>query len=124
MMETAVRLQMAGATRDKANELFDKIVAGGRNTLETNDFLYALESSWDYDPEPNLGKIRAKLLALNFADDMINSVEIDVMDRAIAKIPNGRVITMASSKHSFGHRDHRHPEIWKHHLVEFLKSLP
>ena len=124
MLETPVRLQLAGPTRDKANELFDQIVDTGRKTREANDFLYAFESSWDYDPEPNLGKIKAKLLALNFADDMINSVEIDVMDPAVAKIPNGRTITMAASSQSFGHLNLIHPEIWKHHLVELLKSLP
>jgi hypothetical protein len=29
---------------------------------------------------------------------MINSVEIDVMDRTVAKIPNGRTITMRAIK--------------------------
>ena len=124
MVTTPVQLQVAGPTRDKANELFDKIVDTGRKSRETNDFLYAVESSWDYDPEPNLGKIKAKLLAVNFADDMINPIEIDVMDRAVAKIPNGRTITMAASNQSFGHLNLFHPEIWKHHLVELLKSLP
>ena len=124
MLMTPVRLQAAGPTRDKANELFDRLVANGRKTFDANDFLYAFESTWDYDPEPNLGKIKAKLLALNFADDMINSVEIDVMDRAVAKIPNGRTITMPASNQSFGHLNQIHPEIWKHYLVELLKSSP
>ena len=101
-----------------------KIVETRRKGLDTNNFLYAFESSWDYDPEPNLGKIMAKLLALNFTDDMINAVEIDVMDRAVAKIPNGRAITMATGNQKFGHLNQAHPEIWKHHLVELLNSLP
>jgi homoserine O-acetyltransferase len=124
MLLTPVQLQVAGPTRAKANELFDKIVDTGRKTLDANDFLYAFESSWDYDPEPNLGKIKAKLLALNFVDDMINPVEIGVMDRAVAKIPNGRAIVIAASTPSFGHLNQNHPEIWKHYLVEMLKSLP
>ncbi|HYA93146.1 MAG TPA: alpha/beta fold hydrolase [Thermodesulfobacteriota bacterium] len=124
MLLTPVQLQVAGPTRDKANELFDKIIDTWCKTLETNDFLYAFESSWDYDPEPNLGKIKAKLLALNFADDTINPVEIDVMGPAVAKIPNGRLITMPASNQSLGHMNLFHPEIWKHHLAEFLKSLP
>jgi homoserine O-acetyltransferase len=124
MVGTPVRLQAAGPTRDKAKELFDKIVDNGRKTYDANDFLYAFESSWDYDPEPNLEKIKAKLLALNFADDMINSVEIDVMDRAVAKIPNGRAITMAATERSFGHLNQAHPEIWKSHLLDLLNSLP
>jgi homoserine O-acetyltransferase len=124
MTLTPVRLYKAGPTRDKANELFDKIVDTGRKTLDANDSLYAFESSWDYDPEPNLGKIKAKLLSLNFADDMINPVELDVMGSAVAKIPNGRAITMSVTKEPYGHMNQAHPEIWKHHLAELLTSLP
>ncbi len=107
----------------KSNELFDRIVDNGRKTRDANDFLYAFESSWDYNPEPELGKIKAKLLAINFADDLINSVEINVMDPAIAKISNGRSVTIAGSDQSFGRLNQFHPEIWKYHLVELLKSL-
>jgi homoserine O-acetyltransferase/O-succinyltransferase len=124
MLDTPRRLQANAPTRVKSNELFDRIVDNGRKTRDANDFLYAFESSWDYNPEPELGKIKAKLLAINFADDLINSVEINVMDPAIAKIANGRSITIAGSDQSFGHLNQFHPEIWKQHLVELLKSLP
>lgn len=124
MLQSPVRLQEAGPTRDKANEFFDRIVDTGRKTYDATDFLYGFESSADYDPEPNLGKIKAKLVALNFADDMINSAEIDVMDRTVAKVPNGRTVTMPASKQSFGHLNQIHPEIWKHLVAELLKSLP
>ena len=124
MLETPVRLQAAGPTRDKAKEFFDGIVDTGRKTRETNDFLYAFESSWDYDPEPNLGTIKAKLLAINFADDTINPPELGVMGPAVAKIPNGRAITMPASNQSFGHSNLFHPEIWKQYLTELLTSLP
>jgi homoserine O-acetyltransferase len=117
-------LHEAAPTRAKAAELFDKIVDNGRKSLDANDFLYAWESSGDYDPEPDLGKIKAKLLAVNFADDLINPVELGVMDRTIAKIPNARSITMAGTDQSFGHLNLSHPEIWKLHLVGLLMSLP
>jgi len=124
MLETPIRLQAAGPTRDKAKAFFDEIVDTGRKTRETNDFLYAVEASWDYDPEPSLGMIKAKLLAINFADDTINPPEIGVMGPAVAKIPNGRAITMPASNQSFGHLNLYHPEIWKQYLAELLKSLP
>ena len=124
MLLSPVQLHKAGPTRVKANELFDKMVDTGRKTIETNDLLYAFEASWDYDPEPNLANIKAKLLSLNFADDMIHAVELDVMGPAMAKIPNGRAITMPASNQSFGHMNQARPEIWKHHLAELLTSLP
>jgi homoserine O-acetyltransferase len=124
MLETPVRLQAAGPTRDKAKELFDRIVDTGRKTRDANDSLYQFDSSWDYDPEPNLGKIEAKLWAVNFADDPVNPVELNVMDRLMAKVPNGRLITMPASSQSFGHSNVYHPETWRDYVAEFLKSLP
>ena len=61
--------------------LFDKIVDDARG-LDANDYLYGYEASWDYDPEPNLGKIKARLLAVNFADDMANALELGLVERA------------------------------------------
>ena len=42
----------------------------------------------------------------------------------MAKVPNGRLITMPASSQSFGHSNVYHPETWKDHVAEFLKSLP
>src|SRR6516165_9973678 len=39
---------------------------------DPNDLLYSLEASQDYDPEPGLSQIRAKVYALNFSDDEFN----------------------------------------------------
>ena len=38
------------------------------------------QASRDYDPAPQLGRIRAALLAVNFADDAVNAAEQGVMD--------------------------------------------
>ena len=54
--------------------------------------LYALESSFDYDPGPGLEKITAPLLAINSADDLINPPEIGVLEREITRVPKGRAI--------------------------------
>jgi homoserine O-acetyltransferase/O-succinyltransferase len=124
MVGTPARIYAIAPTNAKANELFDNIVDNGRKTYDANDFLYAFESSWDYDPEPGLGKIKAKILALNFSDDMINAVEIGVVERATANIPNARSITIAATDRSFGHLNQVHPEIWKSYLLTLLNSLP
>jgi homoserine O-acetyltransferase len=124
MIASRARTYASAPTNAKSNELFDSIVENGRKTYDANDFLYAFEASRDYDPEPGLGQIKAKLLALNFADDMINAVEIGVVERAIAKIPNARSITLAATERSFGHLNQVHPEIWKSHLLDLLNSLP
>ena len=63
------------------------IVENGRKLYDANDFLYGLEASWDYDPEPDLAKITAMVLTLNFADDMINDVEFGRIEGQYEKSP-------------------------------------
>jgi len=56
-------------TSQKADAVFEMELAGPLARLDATDTLYAVESSRDYDPSPGLEKIRAPLLAINFADD-------------------------------------------------------
>jgi homoserine O-acetyltransferase len=123
MTESRVRLYEAAPSRAKTIALFDKIVDDAR-LLDANDYLYGYEASWDYDPEPNLDKIKARLLAVNFADDMANALELGLVERAVAKIPGARSVIVPASDKSHGHFGSRYPELWKHYLVELLESLP
>jgi homoserine O-acetyltransferase/O-succinyltransferase len=120
MNESRVRIYEAVPSRAA---LFDKIVDDARR-LDANDYLYGYEASWDYDPESNLGKIKARLLAVNFADDMANALELGSVERAVAKIPNARSVIVPASDKSHGHFGSRYPELWKQYLVELLESLP
>jgi homoserine O-acetyltransferase len=92
--------------------------------VDANDYLYWFESSWDYNPEPDLGMIRAPLYAVNFADDMINAVDLGVMQRTVPKVRQGKYVEMPESGNTYGHQTLQHPEVWKPYLVELLKSLP
>jgi len=123
MTESRVRLYEAAPNRAKTIALFDKIVDDAR-LLDANDYLYGYEASWDYDPEPSLDKIKARLLAVNFADDMANALELGLVERAVAKIPSARSVIVPASDKSHGHFGSRYPELWKHYLVELLESLP
>src|SRR5207302_3683172 len=67
--------QKEGPTLKAADEAFDREVARRLRALDANDTLYAVESSHDYDPGPGLKSIWAPLLAINFADDLINPPE-------------------------------------------------
>jgi homoserine O-acetyltransferase len=123
MCESRARIHEAAPSRTKAVELFDKIVDDARR-LDANDFLYIYEASWDYDPRPNLGKIKARILTVDFGDDMVNALELGQTERAIAAIPNARSVIVPASDKSHGHFGSRYPELWKHYLVELLESLP
>ncbi len=123
LMDSRVRTYEAAPTREQSIALYDKIVADGRN-LDANDYLYGFEASWDYDPSPNLHRIKARLLTVNFADDMVNALELGIVERAVAKIPGARSVIVPASEKSHGHFSSRYPELWKQYLVELLASLP
>ena len=69
--ENPVHRQKEAPTLEKADKLLDDYVARSLRTMDANNILYSVESSRDYDPGPGLEKIRAPLLAINFADERI-----------------------------------------------------
>jgi homoserine O-acetyltransferase len=91
-------------------------------TSDANDLLYQLEASHDYDPAPDLEKIRAPLLAINFADDLINPPELGILEREIRRVRRGRALTLPVTPQSRGHGTHTVAAVWQQHLRELLKE--
>lgn len=115
-----VRRQSEAPTLAATDAVLDAYVAGYRG--DANDVLYAVEASHDYDPAPGLDKIRAPLMAINFADDLINPPELGILERGTARAANGCAITVPASDRTGGHGTHTLAAVWKHHLVELLKA--
>jgi len=84
------------------------------------DVTWEFEASRDYDPAPHLARIRAPLLAVNFADDAVNPAELGVMDRMIAQVENGRAVLLPATNASRGHQTLSEPALWREHLRELL----
>jgi len=122
MTENVVRLQEMGRTREAADALYRQWVANVAKG-DANDQLYATEAVMDYDPVPLLGKITARLLAINFADDAVNPPELGVVEPAIRKIPGARFVLVPASAETHGHFTHLQAAIWKPHLAAFLEEL-
>jgi homoserine O-acetyltransferase len=87
---------------------------------DANDVIWEFDASRDYDPAPQLHAIRAPLLAVNFTDDELNPVELGGLERAIAKVPYGRGVTLPAGPQSRGHQTLRFAEIWRDHLAGLL----
>jgi homoserine O-acetyltransferase len=121
MADSPVRLQGQGPTRQAGNALYDQLVATARKN-DANDYLYWFESSFDYDPEPALGSIKARLLAVNFADDQINPSSLGVMEGLTAKVANGRFVLVPISSRTIGHQTLTQAAVWKPYLEELLKE--
>ncbi len=114
--------QKEAPTLVKTDEVLDKFVAQIIQADDANDVLYALEASHDYDPGPNLEKIRAPLLAINFADDLINPPELGILEREIKRIPHGRALVIPFSDKTRGHGSHTLAALWKDQLANLLKQ--
>jgi len=122
MSSNPVLRQKEAPTLAKTDELLDKFVQQILKTDDANDVLYAVEASHDYDPGPNLEKIRAPLLAINSADDLINPPELGILEREIKRVPHGRAIVMPLTEKTRGHGSHTVAALWKDQLVELLKE--
>src|SRR5437867_13334022 len=114
--------QKEAPTLAKADEIVDKFVTDITKADDANDVLYALEASHDYDPGPNLEKIQAPLLAINFADDLINPPELGILEREIKHVPHGRATVIPFSDKTRGHGSHTLATLWKDQLIELLKE--
>src|SRR5881409_1257975 len=104
----------------KTDEVLDKFVADIVKSDDANDVLYALEASRDYDPGLDLEKIRAPLLAINSADDLINPPELGILEREIKRVPHGRALLLPLSEKTRGHGSHTIAALWKDELVRLL----
>jgi homoserine O-acetyltransferase len=122
MSENPVLRQNETPTLAKTDEVLDKFVDRIVAMDDANDVLYALEASHDYDPGPSLEKIRAPVLAINSADDLINPPELGILEREIKRVPHGRAIVIPFSDKTRGHGSHTIAALWKNHLIELLKD--
>jgi homoserine O-acetyltransferase len=124
MNGTPLIRQAAGPSLAEADKMLDQVIEPALARIDANDALYAVESSRDYDPAPGLGLIRAPLLAINFADDLINPPELGILEREIKRLKGGRAITVAASSETEGHGTSLKAVIWRQHLDEFMDALP
>jgi homoserine O-acetyltransferase len=109
-------------TRDAADKLFDDMVQRQAARTDANDMLYAFDASRDYDPAPNLEKIKAPLIAINSADDQVNPPELGIMETEIKRVKRGQYVLIPISDKTRGHGTHSLPELWKGHLNKLLQE--
>jgi homoserine O-acetyltransferase len=69
-----------------------------------------------------LEKIKAPLIAVNSADDLINPPELGVMEREIKRVKNGRYVLLPITDQTRGHGTHTSASIWQGYLKELLEN--
>ncbi|WP_394846156.1 alpha/beta fold hydrolase [Pendulispora brunnea] len=91
--------------------------------LDANNLVYALDASRDYDPEPDLQKIKTKVLAINFADDELNAVSLGNLARLVPRVPGARFVIVPAGERTRGHMTQLLASVWQEHLIAFLREL-
>ena len=118
-----LNLAARGATRAAADRHVDERLAASA-PRDANDFVYQWGASADYDPTPGLGRIEAPVLAINSADDERYPPETGIMERAMARVPNGRLFLIPASEETRGHGTTGFARFWAGSLAEFLREVP
>ena len=112
-------LQARAPSREAADGLLEEISAGWARS-DANDLLYQLDCSRTYNPQPELERIRARLIAVNAADDFINPPELAIMQSTIKRVKNGQYVLLPLTGR--GHRTVADPSLWKKYLEELLQA--
>jgi len=122
MGSNPVQRQRQMTTLAASDSALDASVASALRTDDANNLLYQLEASRDYDPGPDLENIRAPLLAVNSADDLINPPELGILEREVKRIPRGKAVVLPTTDQTRGHGTHTLAAVWKHLLEELLTT--
>jgi homoserine O-acetyltransferase len=115
--------QKAASTREAADKLLDERL-NAPFTADANDFLYQWESSRNYNPAPELDRIKAAVLAINAADDERNPPETGVMQRSLAQVKHGKLYLIPASEETRGHGTTGFAKFYKQQLDDFLRAVP
>ncbi len=107
-------------TRDAADKYLDDYFRTRAADLDANDFLYQVSASRNYDPSPQLEKIKAPVMWMNSADDFINPPELKIAEREAPRLKNGRFVLIPVSDQTHGHGTHTWAAVWKQYLEELL----
>jgi len=109
-------------TRDSADKYLDQYFKDHLAELDANDLLYQVNASRNYEPSPQLGKIKAPVMYINSADDFINPPELPMAQSEIKRVKNAKFVLIPISDQTRGHGTHTSAAVWKQYLAELLEK--
>lgn len=107
-----------------ATEWLGGPTGAARPPLDANDAVYALDASRDYDPEPEIDRVRVPVLAINFADDQIVGPSLHEAERIFARMNGVTHVVLPASEGTRGHSTLGLADRWSNRVGEFLEHLP
>jgi homoserine O-acetyltransferase len=82
--------------------------------------IYYMDSSRNYNPEPNLSRITVPVMYINSADDYINPPELGIAEKLAKQIPHAQFVLIPISDQTRGHGTHTQAAIWQNYLIQLL----
>jgi homoserine O-acetyltransferase/O-succinyltransferase len=122
MVDSPMHLQNAFADANAADAVVVQSRLEAIKAQDANDTVYEFDASYDYDPYPDLGKIKAPLLVVNFADDGLNAAELGIAERAVKDMKRGKAVTVPIGPKNRGHQTLRVAEVWAQYVAQILKE--
>jgi homoserine O-acetyltransferase/O-succinyltransferase len=122
MIDGVPHLEEEVSTPEKADEFIQGVKHEAVNR-DANNVIYEYESSRDFNAEPDLGKIKAKVFALDFADDEFYRDSLQILQREMPKVQQGKLVICPISAGSVGHFSMAHPKLWKDQARDFANWL-
>ena len=113
------RLQRLAPDSDKADAIVNERLSTPL-AMDANDFLYQWESSRDFNPGPDLEKIKAKVLVINSADDERNPPELGIMQKELKRVKSAELFLIPASDQTLGHSTSGQAKWWKDKLSQWM----
>lgn len=124
LVQSPARLGERLATYAQADAHVKDVVDETIEEDDANNILYRFEASFDYNPEPDLGKITAPVYVILFGDDELNPVELGTHQRTLGRVAHQQHIVIPAGGATEGHRTQVKSEVWSGHLAAFMARLP
>ena len=116
-------LQKQAPTSERADAVVDQRLKAPF-LADANDVLYQWDASRDFDPSAGLERIRARVLAINSADDERNPPELGVVERELKRVKDARLLLIPASDETAGHSTTFFAKWWVKDVDALLRSAP
>ena len=120
MTSAPLQLQKNYPTRDQADAYLDQYLKNRMASMDANDLLYAFDASRNYDPSGKLDQIKASVMFVNSADDVLNPPELGIAEEKIKSVKKGKFVLLPITDQTRGHGTYAFAVIWKQYLAELL----